>query len=135
MIITLFRKAGEPTETIPPYLCQQARERLKIWQRLPVRQMREELRQDIEQLNRFEILEVDPFGLVLAMMVIDSDYNPHYGSYLYPRYSFSTENGLLSKGYQWLKQISKALNYDGFLITRQIDDFNFIHKFKRLPNK
>ncbi|EEO4819393.1 hypothetical protein G6K72_000828 [Salmonella enterica subsp. enterica serovar Rubislaw] len=132
MIIKRFCKAGEETAAIPLYLCQQTRERLKMWQRLPVEEMREELRQDIEQLNRFEFLALDDAGTLKAMMIIDADYNPHYGSYLYPRYAFSTDKGRLIEGYQWLKELTRSLKYDGYVISRQTGEYEITSKFKRL---
>lgn len=128
----LFKKAGEPTHATPLNLCQSTRERLKLWQRIPVEQMQQELRQDIERLDRFEYLVTDDAGELQAMMVIDSDHNPHYGSYLYPRYSFSAEKGLLSGGYKWINELAKTLKFDGFQITRQTGDYEITSKFKRL---
>ena len=134
MNIKLFKKAVEPTDSIPLYLCQQTRESLKLWQRVPVEQMQQELRDDIEQLNRFEFLSIGPAGEVKAMMIIDSDRNPHYGSYLYPRYAFSTERGALKEAYKWIKELAKRLDYNGYLITRQTGEFEITSKFKRLRN-
>lgn len=131
----LFKKAGEPTLTTPLYLCQHTRERLKLWQRLPVEQMQQELKQDIERLDRFEYLVTDDAGEIRAMMVIDLDNNPHYGSYLYPRYSFSTEKGLLSGGYKWIRYLAKTLKCDGFQITRQTGDYEINSKFKRFKDE
>ncbi len=123
MNIKLIRKAGEPTASIPLYLCQQTREQLpELWERLPtVEAMREDLRQDIEACDRFEYLVFDEAETLKAMMIIIANYNPHYGSYLAPAYAFSTEPGSLSGGYRWMKQLAKTLNYDSYLITRQID--------------
>ncbi|END3518140.1 hypothetical protein ABFK60_001222 [Escherichia coli O13/129/135:H4] len=123
MNIKLFRKAGEPTLSIPLYLCQQTREQLpELWERLPtVEAMREDLRQDIEANDRFEYLSIGPAGEVQAMMIIIANYNPHYGSYLAPSYAFSTQPGSLTGGYRWMKQLAKALKYDSYLITRQLE--------------
>ena len=130
--IKLFRKAGEPTYTIPLSLCQHTRERLKLWQRLPLEDMHRELKQDIESLDRFEYLVMDDAGELQAMMVIDSDHNPHYGNYLYSRYSFSTENNLLSDGYKWMKQLCKSLSFDGLLLTRHTGTYEITSRFKPL---
>ncbi len=122
-IIKTYRKAGEPTASIPLYLCQQTQEALPdMWGRLPVEAMREELRQDIESIDRFEYLVSDEDKTIKAMMIIDTDTNPHYGFYLYPRYAFSTEKGALSGAWRWMKQLAKCLKCDSYLITRQTGD-------------
>lgn len=84
--------------------------------------MQQELRQDIERLDHFEFLVLDDSGTLKAMMIIDSGNNPHYGKYFYPRYSISTEKGLLIDGYKWLKELTKIFDYDGYFITRQIGE-------------
>lgn len=122
MITKTLRKAGEPTASIPLYLCQQTREQLpELWERLPtVEAMREDLRQDIEPRDRFEYLVSDDAGTIKAMMIIALDYNPHYGSYLAPLYAFSADKGALSGAWRWMKQLAKCLKCDNYLITRQI---------------
>ena len=123
MITKLLRKAGEPTASIPLYLCQQTQEALpEMWGRLPVEEMREELRQDIEPRDRFEYLVSDDAGTIKAMMIIALDYNPHYGSYLAPLYAFSADKGALSGAWRWMKQLAKLLNCDHYLITRQVSE-------------
>lgn len=123
MITKLLRKAGEPTASIPLYLCQQTQEALpEMWGRLPLEAMREELRQDIEPRDRFEYLVSDDAGTIRAMMIIALDYTPHYGSYLAPLYAFSTDKGALSGAWRWMKQLAKALKCDNYLITRQISE-------------
>ncbi|EBS6328149.1 hypothetical protein FBR42_13780 [Salmonella enterica subsp. enterica serovar Hull] len=122
-ITRIYRKAEEPTASIPLYLCQQTQEALPdMWGRLPVEAMREELRQDIEARDRFEYLVSDEAGNVVAMMIIALDYTPHYGSYLAPLYAFSTEKGALSGAWRWMKQLAKCLKCDCYLITRQTGD-------------
>ena len=134
MIIKIHRKAGESTFAVPLNICQNAADRIEMWRRVPVEQMQQELKEEIEQLDRWEYLVTDDMGTLIAMMVIDTDKNPHYGSYLYPRYAIATENNLLSAGYQWMKQLAKSLNHNGFLITRTTGDYEITHRFKRLKH-
>ncbi|EGN4266590.1 hypothetical protein IHZ75_004392 [Salmonella enterica] len=123
MIIKTLKKSGEPTASIPFYLVEQTRQTLPgMWKRLSLEDTREELRQDIEARDRFEYLVTDNTGNLKAMMIIALDYNPHYGSYLSSLYAFSSETGLLSGAWRWMKQLAKALKCDSFLITRQISE-------------
>lgn len=133
----LFREAGEPTFTIPLYLCQETREKLPgLWKRQPtVELMREELRQSIEALDRYEYLVLDDTGKLRAMMVIDSHYNPHYGKHLYTAYSFSTEPGLLAGGYRWMIELGKGLDCDGVKLSRQVGEYGMFDKYIRLKHE
>ncbi|EGW0579066.1 hypothetical protein JGH65_004236 [Salmonella enterica] len=131
--IKIYREAGEPTAAAPLYLCQQTRERLANWQRLPVEQMQAEIIEDIQSNNRYEFLAVEA-GQVKAMMVLYVDYDPHYGRVIYTRYAFSTEPQALTQGYRWMKQLAKSLNLDGFIITRQLAPNKIVNKFNGLRN-
>lgn len=131
--IKIYREAGEPTAAAPLYLCQQTRERLANWQRLPVEQMQAEIIEDIQSNNRYEFLAVEA-GQVKAMMVLYVDYDPHYGRVIYTRYAFSSEPQALTQGYRWMKQLAKSLNLDGFIITRQLAPNKIINNFKGLNN-
>ncbi|EDR5805982.1 hypothetical protein ATY61_004618 [Salmonella enterica subsp. enterica serovar Saintpaul] len=131
--IKIYREAGEPTAAAPLYLCQQTRERLTNWQRLPVEQMQAEIIEDIQSNNRYEFLAVEA-GQVKAMMVLYVDYDPHYGRVIYTRYAFSSEPQALTQGYRWMKQLAKSLNLDGFIITRQLAPNKIINNFKGLSN-
>ncbi|EFU5167495.1 hypothetical protein HT819_003902 [Salmonella enterica] len=129
--IKIYRKAGEPTAAAPLYLCQQTRERLSNWQRLPVEQMQAEIVNDIQSNNRYEFLAIES-EQVKAMMVLYVDYDPHYGRVIYTRYAFSSEPQALTQGYRWMNQLAKSLNLDGFIITRQIEPNKIINKFNSL---
>lgn len=131
--IKIYREAGEPTAAAPLYLCQQTRERLTNWQRLPVEQMQAEIIEDIQSNNRYEFLAVEA-GQVKAMMVLYVDYDPHYGRVIYTRYAFSSEPQALTQGYRWMKQLAKSLNLDGFIITRQLAPNKIINNFNGLSN-
>lgn len=126
--LKVFREAGQPTAAAPLYLCQETRERLTNWQRLPVEQMQAEIVNDIQSNNRYEFLAVDA-GKLRAMMVLYVDYDPHYGRVIYTRYAFSSEPQALIQGYRWMKQLAKSLNLDGFIITRQISDNQIVNRF------
>ena len=127
MITQIFRKAGEPTASIPLYLVEQTRQALpEMWQRLTLEETQEDLRQDIEPRDRFEYLVSDDAGTIKAMMIIALDYNPHYGSYLAPLYAFSVDKGALSGAWRWMKQLAKALKCDNYLITRQVTEDEII---------
>lgn len=127
-----FREAGEPTYTIPLYLCQETREKLPgLWKRQPtVELMREELRQSIEPINRYEYLVMDDTGKLRAMMVIVPHYNPHHGVHLYTAYSFSAEPGLLAGGYRWMVGLGKALSCDGVVFSHQVGEFGMFEKYR-----
>ncbi|EGI0196856.1 hypothetical protein IFY90_004259 [Salmonella enterica] len=129
-----YREAGKPTIAAPIYLCEKAREQLENWQRLPVEQMQAEIKESIESLDRFEFLAVDE-GQIKAMMIIAPDYDPHFGSYLATKYSFSPNNKCLFKGYRWMKKIAKMLELDGVLISRQISGDSIIKTFKRFKDE
>ncbi|ECW3055619.1 hypothetical protein F3W96_19715 [Salmonella enterica] len=133
-IIKAFRAAGEPTAAAPLYLCQETRERLTNWQRLPMEQMQQEIVNDIVSSDRYEFLAVDEAGKLRAMMVLYVDYDPHYGSVIYTRYAFSSEPGLLASGYRWMKQIAKSLKLNGFVITRQLSANEIINKFNEVQH-
>lgn len=132
--IKAFRKAGEPTAAAPLYLCEETREKLSNWQRLPVEQMQAEIVNDIQANDRYEYLAIDEAGKLRAMMVLYVDYDPHYGSAIYTRYAFSAEPRALTGGYKWMKEIAKSLNLNGYLITRQISPNKIINIFKGLSN-
>ncbi|EGJ4116066.1 hypothetical protein IHX65_004872 [Salmonella enterica] len=129
--LKVFRNAGEPTAAAPLYLCQQTREKLTNWQRLPVEQMQQEIVNDIVSNDRYEFLAVDA-GELRAMMVLYVDYDPHYGSVIYTRFAFSTEPQLLTDGYKWMKEIAKSLNLNGFITTRQIAPNKITNKFNEV---
>ncbi|EEH7943827.1 hypothetical protein G3O90_004539 [Salmonella enterica] len=131
--LKIFREAGQPTAAAPLYLCQETRERLTNWQRLPVEQMQAEIVNDIQSNNRYEFLAVDA-GKLRAMMVLYVDYDPHYGRVIYTRYAFSSEPQALTQGYRWMKQLAKSLNLDGFIITRQVAPNKIINNFKGLQH-
>lgn len=130
--IKVFKKAGEATIAAPIELCEETRERLSNWQRVPVEVMQREITTDIESLDRFEFLAVDD-GKIRAMMIITPEENPHYGSFLLTRYVFSAEPQTLTPGYRWLFKLTKALNYDGTLYTRQLSGNKILQVFK--PNE
>lgn len=130
--LKIYREAGQATAAAPLYLCQETRERLTNWQRLPVEQMQAEIIADIEANDRFEFLVVDEAGKLRAMMVLYVDYDPHYGNVIYTRYAFSADKGLLASGYKWMKEIAKSLNLNGFIITRQLSANEIVNKFKEL---
>jgi len=125
----VFRKAGQPTAAAPLYLCQETRERLDNWQRLPVEQMQAEIVNDIVSNDRFEFLAVDEAGKLRAMMVLYVDYDPHFGSVIYTRFAFSAEKQALFQGYKWMKEIAKSLNLNGFITTRQIAKNKIVETF------
>ncbi|EGH3087057.1 hypothetical protein IEA35_004591 [Salmonella enterica] len=131
--LKVYREAGQPTAAAPLYLCQETREQLTNWQRLPVEQMQAEIVNDIQSNNRYEFLAVDA-GKLRAMMVLYVDYDPHYGRVIYTRYAFSSEPQALTQGYRWMKQLAKSLNLDGFIITRQLAPNKIINKFNDLHN-
>ncbi|MCK7142576.1 hypothetical protein L8P30_09965 [Enterobacter asburiae] len=133
----LFRESGEPTFTIPLYLCQETREKLPdLWCRQStVEEMREEIRQSIEPIDRYEYLVLDDEGKLRAMMVILPHYNPHHGVHLYTAYSFSADPGLLAGGYRWMVELGKGLSCDGVLFSRQVGEFEMSEKYKRLKHE
>ncbi|EEJ8200201.1 hypothetical protein GTR53_003643 [Salmonella enterica] len=130
--LKVFREAGQPTAAAPLYLCQETRERLTNWQRLPVEQMQAEIVNDIQSNDRYEFLAIDDAGKLRAMMVLYVDYDPHYGSFIYTRFAFSAENQALTQGYKWMKELAKSLNLNGFITTRQIAYNKITNKFNRL---
>lgn len=93
--------------------------------------MQAEIINDIESIDRFEYLVIDR-DQVVAMMVLEVQDNPHYGRFIYTRYAFSSEDQALIGGYKWMKEIAKALNLNGYLVTRQITPNKIINKFKGL---
>ncbi|EKR4225023.1 hypothetical protein P8G24_004694 [Salmonella enterica] len=133
--LKVYRKAGEPTAAAPIYLCEETRNKLANWQRLPLEQMQQEIVNDIVSNDRYEFLAVDEAGKLRAMMVLYVDYDPHYGSVIYTRFAFSAEKQALTQGYKWMKEIAKALNLNGFITTRQLSDDKIINKFNRLRNE
>ncbi|EIZ5832160.1 hypothetical protein MPS38_003056 [Salmonella enterica] len=133
--LKVYRKSGEPTAAAPIYLCEETRNKLANWQRLPLEQMQQEIVNDIVSNDRYEFLAVDEAGKLRAMMVLYVDYDPHYGSVIYTRFAFSAEKQALTQGYKWMKEIAKALNLNGFITTRQLSDDKIINKFNRLRNE
>ncbi|EAN5684234.1 hypothetical protein EI675_20615 [Salmonella enterica] len=127
--LKVFREAGQPTAAAPLYLCQETRERLANWQRLPVEQMQAEIVSEIESNDRYEFLAVDEAGKLRAMLVLYVDYDPHFGSVIYTRYAFSAEKQALIQGYKWMKELAKSLNLNGFITTRQIAKNKIIETF------
>lgn len=132
--LKVYREAGQPTAAAPLYLCQETRERLTNWQRLPVEQMQAEIVNDIQSNNRYEFLAVDA-GKLRAMMVLYVDYDPHYGRVIYTRYAFSSEPQALTQGYKWMKELGKELKLDGFITTRQESPNKIINKFNSLKEE
>lgn len=130
--IKAYRTAGQPTAAAPLYLCSETRERLTNWQRLPVEEMQKEIVNDVVSNDRYEFLAVDETGKLRAMMVLYVDYDPHYGSVIYTRYAFSSEPGLLTGAYKWMKEIAKLLNLNGFIVTRQLSANKITNTFKEL---
>ncbi|EIE0653056.1 hypothetical protein LCU68_003987 [Salmonella enterica] len=132
--LKVFREAGQPTAAAPLYLCQETRERLANWQRLPVEQMQAEIVSEIESNDRYEFLAVDEAGKLRAMMVLYVDYDPHYGKVIYTRYAFSAVEQLLTNGYRWMKELAQELKLDGFVTTRQEAPNKIVNKFNKLKS-
>lgn len=131
--IKTFRAAGEPTIAAPIYLCEEARESLANWLHYDsAEQMHKELKQEIEENDRFEFIAVDNNGKHRAMMIIYAHYDPHWGKHIFTRFAFSKEPGALTEGYKWIREIAKSLNVNGYLITRQVAANKILSTFKEL---
>lgn len=131
-----FKKAGEPSNSIPLYLCEQAYNSLKIWRLYDSpEEMQKGIRADIESSNRFEYRATDEAGTVKAMMIIaEHEQLAHTGNknILFTQYSFSTEQGLLRGGYKWMCQLAKQLSFPLMMVTRQIGPMEITHKIKEV---
>ncbi|EKA7615249.1 hypothetical protein OL383_004434 [Salmonella enterica] len=129
-----FKRAGEPTESIPLVLCEQARNSLKIWQYTTLEQMQARLKAEIESIDRLEYRVLDDTGAAKAMMIFDVYENePHTGhDVLFTKFCFSTDKGLLNNGYKWLLQMGKAMGYRFVMITRQTGQMEIISKIREI---
>ncbi|EDX4100272.1 hypothetical protein B9R80_002408 [Salmonella enterica] len=132
--IKVYKKAGEPTAAVPLYLCKQARDSLAIWQHTSLQEMQDRLKRQIEEIDRYEFLAVDEANTIKAVIIVDwYDDDLHTGgSVVYPLFAFSTVPGLLSDGYQFMKQIGKERGCDFMMLTRQIGPMEITHKIRKL---
>lgn len=116
----MFKIAGEPTDSIPLNLCEQAHNSLKIWSYTDVNSMRDRLKEEIESLDRWEFQAIEN-GEMKAMMIITIYENePHLGhDVLISRFAFSTDRGALKAGYKWMKKLARLLKIRFMVTTRQ----------------
>ncbi|EDR9150318.1 hypothetical protein BSY48_004426 [Salmonella enterica subsp. enterica serovar Agbeni] len=132
--IKIFRKAGEPTAAVPLYLCKQTRDKLAIWQHTSLQEMQARLQRQITEMDRYEYLAIDEAGTIKAMMIIDwlEDETHTGGNVVYTKLAFSTEPGLLSNGYKFMKQIGRERGCDFIMTTRQIGPMEITHRIRKL---
>lgn len=126
-----FKLAGEPSKSIPLYLCEQARNSLSIWKYKSLDEMQARLKDEIESINRCEFRCEDDNGNVKAMMIFEVwEDEPHTGhDVLMIKFAFSTDKGLLTKGYRFMKDVAKSLKIKFLLISRQTGPLEITHKF------
>ncbi|EHY6648638.1 hypothetical protein K4M64_004536 [Salmonella enterica] len=132
--LKLIKKAGEPTLAIPPHLVKLARDNLKIWQYTTLEETQARLKERIEELDRFEYLAIDDAGIIQAMMIITMfPQEDHLGhDILYTKFSFSSDEGLLTNGYRWLIELAKLMKFRFIMTTRQTGPLEITHKIHEL---
>lgn len=116
----MFKRAGEPTDSLDLSLVKSARDTLSIWQYTSLDEMYSRLKNDIESIDRWEFQAIEN-GEMVAMMIIDRyDNEPHTGyDILYTKFAFSRNTGALRHGYKWMKSIAKVLGIKFIVTTRQ----------------
>ncbi|EMC1489661.1 hypothetical protein VAA96_004539 [Salmonella enterica] len=129
-----YKRAGEPTESAPYYLCKEAYQSLAIWRFKSLEDMHRRINQEIQDIDRIEYRAIDEDGTIKAMMILQVWENePHTGfDTLITRFSFSSVNGLLTNGYRFMIKCAKTLKLNMICFSRHEGPLKISHVFKYL---